>query len=154
MTGSQISLIIFTLSIIAFFFVVSFIIVSKITQKKRQIENRVEKILPKEKSILSEIRDGRQEDKPGHKRGLIRNKKFLDLIYNELTLADIKLKPEEFGVLWLVLTFLPSGLLGLFTGKMLSAVTLAAIGAALPAFIISSRKKSALLLLKYSLAMR
>lgn len=141
MTGSQISAIIFALSLSAFFFVISFIIVSKLTQKKRQIADRVEKILPKEKSVLSEVRKSRQNNQPGKKRRVMINKKFSDLLYNELTLADVKLKPEEFGILWLVLTFVPSGLVALFTGQMLSAVTLAVAGAGLPVAIVRSRKK-------------
>lgn len=141
MTGSQISAIIFALSLAAFFFVISYILVSKLTQKKRLIADRVEKILPKEKSVLSEVREDRQNNQTDKKRKLPINKKLSDLLYNELTLADINLKPEEFGVLWLVLTFVPSGLVALFTGDMLSAVTLAAAGAGLPVFLVNSRKK-------------
>lgn len=141
MTGSQISTIIFSLSLAAFFFVISFILVSKLTQKKREIADRVEKILPKEKSVLSEMKEKRRENLPEKKYGLLRSKKFLDLLYNELTLADIKLKPEEFSVIWLVLTFIPSGLVALLSGEMLSAVTLAVVGAGLPVFIVRSRKK-------------
>lgn len=141
MTGSQISAIIFSLSLAAFFFVISFILVSKLTQKKREIADRVEKILPKEKSVLSEMKEKRRENLPEKKYGLLRSKKFLDLLYNELTLADIKLKPEEFSVIWLVLTFIPSGLVALLSGEMLSAVTLAVVGAGLPVFIVRSRKK-------------
>ena len=141
MTGSQISAIIFALALAAFFFVISFILVSKLTQKKRQVAGRVEKILPKEKSVLSQVRESRQNDQPSKKRRFLINKKFSDLLYNELTLADIKLKPEEFGVLWLILTFLPSGLVGLFSGAMLSAVVLAIAGAGVPVLIVNSRKK-------------
>lgn len=141
MTGSQISAIVFSLSLAAFFFVVTFILVSKLTEKKRQIADRVEKILPKEKSVLSEMREKRLENLSEKKHGLIRNKKFLDLLYNELTLADVKLKPEEFGVIWLALTFIPSGLVALFIGEMLSAVTLAVVGAGLPVFIVRGRKR-------------
>ncbi|NLX93093.1 MAG: type II secretion system F family protein [Clostridiales bacterium] len=114
---------------------------SKLTQKKREIADRVEKILPKEKSVLSEMKEKRRENLPEKKYGLLRSKKFLDLLYNELTLADIKLKPEEFSVIWLVLTFIPSGLVALLSGEMLSAVTLAVVGAGLPVFIVRSRKK-------------
>lgn len=141
MTGSQISAIIFALALAAFFFVISFILVSKLTQKKRQIAGRVEKILPKEKSVLLEVRESRQNDQPSKKRKSTISKKLSDLLYNELTLADIKLKPEEFGVLWLALTFVPPGLVALFTGQMLSAVTLAVAGAGLPVFIVNNRKK-------------
>lgn len=139
MTGSQISAIIFAVALSAFTFIASFILISQLTAKKRLISERVTKIVPKERSILAEMRDSDPEK--GKRKALIKNKKFLDVVQNELILADITMKPEEFGVVWLFLTFGPSGLVGLFSGKMMSAITLAAIGAALPIFIVRHRKK-------------
>lgn len=141
MTGSQISAIILALVLAVFFFVMAFIVVSKLTEKKRQIADRVKKILPQEESVLLDVRKAQQENQSGEKRRLLISKKLSELLRDELTLADIKLKPEEFGVLWLVLTFLPSGLVALFSGDMLSAVTLAVAGAGVPVFIVKNRKK-------------
>ena len=40
----------------------------------------------------------------------VQRKKLMDTIFNELILADIMMKPEEFCLVWLVLTFVPAGL--------------------------------------------
>lgn len=153
MTGSQISAIIFAVALSAFSFVITYIFVAQVTAKKRQISQRVGKIVPKPKSVLAEMRDSDPEKRRGGKRkSIITNKKFLDVVYNELILADIKMKPEEFGVLWLVLAFVPSGLMGLFGGKLLSSATLAIIGAWLPLFIIGHRKKKRTLAFEIQLA--
>jgi tight adherence protein B len=153
MTGSQISVIIFSVSLSAFCFVIAFIVISKLTEKKRLISDRVTKIVPKEKSILVEMREN-DPDKQRKKRSLIKNKKFLDLVFNELNRADIKMKPEEFGVLWLVLTFVPSGLAALFIEELLSAVTLAVIGAGLPVLLSKAAKRRERSLLRCNLVTR
>ena len=50
------------------------------------------------------------------------------------------LKPEEFCLIWLILTFAPSGLAALFQLGMMPSVTLAVVGAALPIIYIKIKK--------------
>ena len=64
----------------------------------------------------------------------------MDTIFNELILADIMMKPEEFGLIWLVLTFVPAGLAALFKAGIMPSATLAALGAFLPIIFIKIKK--------------
>ena len=70
----------------------------------------------------------------------VQRKKLMDTIFNELILADIMMKPEEFCLVWLGLTFIPSGLAALFKLGLMPSVTLAAVGAFLPIIFIKIKK--------------
>lgn len=64
----------------------------------------------------------------------------MDTIFNELILADIMMKPEEFTLIWIVLTFVPAGLAALFRLGLMPSATLAAIGAFIPIIFIKIKK--------------
>ncbi|HOO25907.1 MAG TPA: type II secretion system F family protein [Clostridiales bacterium] len=114
---------------------------SKLTEKKRLVSGRIEKVAPKKKTALAQAREEERKQRKNRFFSSVRGKRFIDIVQNELILADISLKPEEFGVIWLLLASLPSGLIGLFTGQLISALTLAALGAVLPVIFLRSRKK-------------
>jgi len=141
LTGLQISSIIFSLSVGAFIFILVIVFLSKLTEKKRLVSGRIEKVAPKKKTALAQAREEERKQRKNRFFSSVRGKRFIDIVQNELILADISLKPEEFGVIWLLLASLPSGLIGLFTGQLISALTLAALGAVLPVIFLRSRKK-------------
>ena len=64
----------------------------------------------------------------------------MNTIFNELILADIMMKPEEFCIIWIVLTFVPAGLAALFQLGLMPSATLAVIGAVLPVVFIKVKK--------------
>jgi len=117
------------------------VFLSKLTEKKRLVSGRIEKVAPKKKTALAQAREEERKQRKNRFFSSVRGKRFIDIVQNELILADISLKPEEFGVIWLLLASLPSGLIGLFTGQLISALTLAALGAVLPVIFLRSRKK-------------
>lgn len=141
MTGLQISSIIFALAMGALIFILAVLLFGKLTEKKRLVSNRIEKVTPKKKTALAKAREEERKQKKNKFGSSVRGKRFIDVVQNELILADISLKPEEFGVIWLLLASLPSGLVGLFTGQLISALTLAVLGAVLPVFFLRHRKK-------------
>lgn len=141
MTGLQINSIIFALAMGALIFILAVLLLSKLTEKKRLVSNRIEKVAPKKKTALAQAREEERKQKKNSFGSSVRGKRFIDIVQNELILADISLRPEEFGVIWLLLASLPSGLVGLFTGQIISALTLALLGALLPIFFLRHRKK-------------
>lgn len=142
MSGSPISAVILAVTLSLLYFFVIFIVFSKISQGKRNISGRVSRIIPKPKSVLVEVREiNPKVKKPGKQNRRFSSVKLMNIIYDELSLAGIKMKPEEFGVLWLLLAFVPSGLAALFIGNLMPSVTLAVLGVGIPIFILRQRKK-------------
>lgn len=149
MNGLQISVLILsvTFALFSFFLLVS--VMGTLTQSKRQVEKRVDRITGKKSGLTLQI----QEKKKNRRSSLVsratngtkqsvQRKKLMDTIFNELVLADIMMKPEEFCLIWIVLTFVPSGLAALFKLGLMPSVTLAAIGAFLPIVFIKIKKGS------------
>ncbi len=147
MNGLQISIVILsvTFGLFSFFLMVS--IMGAATQNKRQVEKRVDKISSKKSGLTLQI----QEKKKSRKSSLVsramnggknsvKRKKLMDTIFNELILADIMMKPEEFSIIWIVLTFVPAGLAALFQLGLMPSVTLAVIGAVLPVIFVKIKK--------------
>ena len=142
MTGSQISAIILAFSLALLTFFVFFILAATLTAGKRSLNRRVTQIVPEESSSLAKVRESQKAVlEEGESKKSIFSINLVDVISNELSLAGVAMRPEEFGVLWLVVAFVPAGLVGLFSGQMMSAGTLAAVGAAAPIFVLNSRKK-------------
>ncbi len=147
MNGLQISIVILsvTFGLFSFFLMVS--IMGTATRDKRKVEKRIDKISSKKSGLTLQI----QEKKKNRKSSLVnramnggknsaKRKKLMETIFNELILADIMMKPEEFCLIWVILTFVPAGLAALFQLGMMPSVTLAAIGAFLPLIFIKIKK--------------
>lgn len=143
MTGLKISVIIFAVSLGLLAFILTFILVARATSNKRQISKRVDEIVPEELSAMKAAKDKNNENlsESKLKRKLI-SIKLMDVLSNELVLANIKMKPEEFAVAWLLAAFGPSGLMALFRPEsMMPPITLAIFGAVLPVIIVKQRRK-------------
>ena len=140
MNGLQISTIILAVSIALFSFFLWVSIMGTATQGRRTVEKRVNKIASKKSGLTLQIQEKKKERKSSIlKRAInsngkhsVQRKKLMDTIFNELILADIMMKPEEFTLIWIVLTFVPAGLAALFRLGLMPSATLAAIGAFIP----------------------
>ncbi|MBQ6932305.1 MAG: type II secretion system F family protein [Clostridia bacterium] len=149
MNGLQISIVIlsFAFALLGFFLCVS--ILGTATQDKRRVEKRVDKIASKKSGLTLQIQQRKKSRKTslvnramnGGKQS-VQRKKLMDTIFNELILADIMMKPEEFCLVWLSITFIPSGLAALFKLGLMPSVTLAAVGAFLPIIFIKIKKEN------------
>ena len=147
MNGLQISIVILSVSFGLFSFFLMVSIMGTVTEDKRRIEKRVNKISSKKSGLTLQI----QEKKKNRKSSLInramnggkqsvKRKKLMETIFNELILADVMMKPEEFCLIWIVMTFVPAGLAALFQLGMMPSVTLAVIGAVLPVIFVKIKK--------------
>lgn len=147
MNGLQISIVILSVSFGLFSFFLMVSIMGTATESKRRVEKRVNKISDKKSSLTLTIREKKKSRKTslinramsGGKQS-VKRKKLMETIFNELILADIMMKPEEFCIIWVVLTFVPAGLAALFQLGMMPSVTLAVIGAFLPIIFIKIKK--------------
>lgn len=149
MNGLQISIVILSVAFafLGFFLCVS--ILGGVTQDKRRVEKRVNKIASKKSGLTLQIQQRKKSRKTslvnramnGGKQS-VQRKKLMDTIFNELILADIMMKPEEFCLVWIGLTFIPSGLAALFKLGLMPSVTLAAVGAFLPIIFIKIKKEN------------
>ncbi len=145
MSALQISILLLVFSIAIFVFFLTTGVVGGATQDRRKVSERIETVKGKDESLFAGI-----NDKKERKRMSLENKaktqsqhtkKLMDAIFNELVLADIMMKPEEFCIVWLLLIFGPSSLSALFSAQLISSITLAAFGVAIPFIYISSKKK-------------
>ncbi len=148
MNGLQISTIILAVAIALFSFFLWVSIMGTATQSRRTVEKRVDKIASKKSGLTLQIQEKKKERKSSIlKRAInsdgkhsVQRKKLMDTIFNELILADIMMKPEEFTLIWIVLTFVPAGLAALFRLGIMPSATLAAIGAFIPIVFIKIKK--------------
>ncbi|MBP3697391.1 MAG: type II secretion system F family protein [Clostridia bacterium] len=147
MNGLQISIIVLSVSFGLFSFFLWLSIIGTATEGRRKVEKRMDKIASKKSGLTLQIQEKKKERKSsilkramdGSKQS-VQRKKLMDTIFNELILADIMMKPEEFCLVWLVLTFVPAGLAALFKAGLMPSATLAAVGAFLPILFIKIKK--------------
>ncbi len=148
MNGLQISIIILTVAIALFNFFLCVSIMGTATQSRRIVEKRVNKIASKKSGLTLQLQEKKKERKSsilkravdGNGKQSVQRKKLMNTIFNELILADIMMKPEEFCIIWIVLTFVPAGLAALFQLGLMPSATLAVIGAFLPVVFIKIKK--------------
>ncbi len=148
MNGLQISIVILSVSFGLFSFFLMVSVMGTVTKDRRDVEKRFNKIENKKSALSLQIREKQKKRKlsivqratdTDGKRS-VQRKKLMDTIFNELILADIMMKPEEFSMIWLILTFVPAGLAALFQAGLMPSLTLVAVGAFLPIFYIKIKK--------------
>ncbi len=148
MNGLQSSIVILSVAFGLFGFFLWVSVAGTVTQDKRKVEKRINKISDKKSGLTLQIREKKKARKSslvkravdGVGKDSVQKKKLMDTIFNELILADIMLRPEEFCLIWIVLTFVPAGLAALFQMGLMPAATLAVIGAFLPIVFIKIKK--------------
>ena len=148
MTGLQISAIILAVvfGFFNFFLVVS--IAGSATKEKRAVQGRINRLFksgkPK-KTGKSKRKESILARATGEGAGAIKrsekSRKLMDTLFDALISADIMMRPEEFALIWIVVTFVPSGLAALFGAGLLPSLTLAGLGAFLPLLFIKIKKE-------------
>lgn len=137
MSGLQISGLFLSLFTAVFMFLTALILVTKLSMQRRQVRERVSKFTEKPKSVRYIFKDSNKTKESS----AFSNMKVLDVIGNELLLANMMIKPEEFLIIWLILIFIPGGLVILFSSELIPAITLVGLGALLPPVYIKKQQK-------------
>ena len=115
MTGSIVSIIFFTVSFALLTFALAYITASTVLANKIATEKRIEE-LNKSQGDADELALVKSESKSSRrKREKKRENRAIDerigsLIYAQLQAADVKMRPEEFLLIWVLIAFVPGGL--------------------------------------------
>ncbi|MGN1329409.1 MAG: type II secretion system F family protein [Eubacterium sp.] len=146
MTGSVISIILITVSFTLLVFIVAFIIAYLTSSNKIASDKRLEELKKKE-GESDDVALVKSESKQTLRRKNRKNKnsffeKMGSALYKELQAADIKMRPEEFMTIWIIVSVVPAGLVAMFINNVTVSLALVAAGVVLPFFIIKNKQKS------------
>lgn len=146
MSGLQISAIILAVVMGLFNFFLAASIAGTATQEKRAVRKRVKAMQKKPSARIN--KEKRKESILQRAKGAVsdtsrssRQRKLMDSLFDELVGAEIMMRPEEFALVWVIVTFVPAGLAALFGAGMIPAATLAGLGAFLPILYIRIKKE-------------
>ena len=146
MNGSILSIIVMSLAFAILAFALAFIIVSAISADKIAAEKRLEELNRREGDggevalvkNESKTKRNRRERKRQHSRF---DEKVGSAIYMQLQSADIRMRPEEFLIVWLLLAFVPGAMVLVLTQKVVLSIILMVVGAILPVIYVRQKKK-------------
>ena len=142
MNGLQISPIFCVVVMMIVTFVLVITIVGKITESSRNVKRREDYIVGKKKE---EKKAENTKSQKNNKKQTLSNKgaftKLNKILAEELEKSDISKKPEDFIIIWIVVTFVPGLLFMLIFKNQLIAPMLMGIGAVAPIIYIKSKQK-------------
>ena len=146
MTGSGISIIFITVAISLLVFITAFIISSIASANKIAADKRLDE-LKKREGDVEEIALVKHESKLTKRKKRQKKssnffEKMASSLYSELQSADIKMRPEEFLTIWILLAVVPASLVVLFLQNPVVAAVLLVAGTVLPLVIIKNKQKS------------
>lgn len=146
MTGSILNIILITLSFSLLAFALAYIIAMAVSADKIAAEKRLEELNKQEGDgvdvALVKHESKRSKNKKRDKSGNNFFEKFGSVLYRELQAADVKMRPEEFITIWIVVALVPALLAAMFTGNSVLSIVLAVAGTVTPIVIIKSKQKS------------
>ena len=148
MTGSLLSIIVLSITVALLVFALTFIITSAISADKIAAEKRLEELNKHEGdgdvnvALVKNESKTRRNKKARQRQQSRFDEKVGNAIYKQLQSADIKMRPEEFLIVWILLAFVPGALVVVFTGNVLLTLILIVIGALVPVIYVRQKKKS------------
>lgn len=149
MTGSTINLILIAIAFAFLVFTIAYIIVSTILADRIAAEKRLDELNRKE-GDFSDVTLVKNESKRSKRRRqqMLQNSSVFDkiasAIYLELQSADVKMRPEEFLLIWILLAFVPGGLVMMLLNNLVVALVLVVAGIFLPIVYLKTKQKGRL----------
>lgn len=142
MTGSTISVIIITAAFALLAFVIAFILSYTFGSSKIAADKRMEEL--KKQEGYTEVALVKNKKKTRRKKenenGVF--VKFASALYSQLQSADIKMRPEEFLLIWVIVAVLPALFILLISDSLATVAIIAAvIGAMIPFAIVKIKQK-------------
>ena len=118
-------------------------IVGKITENSRNVKRREDYIVGKKKE---EKKVAKTEQQKNNKKQSVNNNKSIftkinKILAEELEKSDISRKPEDFIIIWIIITFVPGLLFILIFKNQLIAPMLMIIGAVAPILYMKNKKR-------------
>lgn len=142
MTGSTISIIIITAAFALLAFVIAFILSYTLGSSKIAADKRMEEL--KKQEGYTEVALVKNKKKTRKKRESNNGffVKMASALYSQLQSADIKMRPEEFLLIWVVIAILPPLFILLISDTLVPvAIAAAVIGAIIPFALIKIKQK-------------
>ncbi|PKM62839.1 MAG: type II secretion protein F [Firmicutes bacterium HGW-Firmicutes-21] len=122
------------------FVVLSFILTIAVSQSmlkdKMTVQKRLTSFFTKEAQKISVNPKGKK-----NRRGQKEKLKLSQAVLTELQTAGILIRVEEFATIWLIISFVPSGIVALITGNAIVSIILAIVGIMIPPMYIKKQKK-------------
>ena len=151
MNGLLISMIFLVVVMMGVTFVLVTTIVGKITENSRNVKRREDYIVGKKKEEKKVTKTETQKN--NKKQSVNKNGsafvKINKILAEELEKSDISRKPEDFIIIWIVVTFVPGLLFILIFKNQVIAPMLMIIGAIAPILYMKSKqKKSSILFMR------
>lgn len=119
----------------AFVFAVFILVASYFMREKINIARRLDEISNGQESKINIEKRRKEKTLFGNVTWFV-DGKALKKIANELSLAAIPLRAEEFIVIWCIVAMAPAGLVALFSFNIFVCLGLVAIGTAIPPFLL------------------
>ena len=143
MNGLLISMISLVVVMMGVTFVLVTTIVGKITENSRNVKIREDYIVGKKKE---EKKVAKTEQQKNNKKQSVNNNKSIftkinKILAEELEKSDISRKPEDFIIIWIIITFVPGLLFILIFKNQLIAPMLMIIGAVAPILYMKNKQK-------------
>lgn len=147
MTGLSINVttIVLTIAFALFAFVIAFLISSLVSKDKIASDKRLEELKKNEGdsenySLAKHESRAQKRKKEKKKQGGF-FEKFGSAIYVELQRSDIKMRPEEFLTIWLLVTVVPASLIVLFLQNSVVALIVLLVCLFVPLLLIKMKQK-------------
>ncbi len=148
MTGSILSVIVLSITFALLVFALTFIITSAVSADKIAAEKRLEELNKTEGDGDMDVALVKNESKTRRNRRERQrqnsrfDEKVGNAIYKQLQSADIKMRPEEFLIVWILVAFVPGALVVVFTGNIILTGILIVAGAVAPIIYVKRKQKS------------
>lgn len=147
MNGSLISTILITVAFSALAFVLAYILVSTVGKSKIDTNKRMEDFKKREGDVETVlVKSESKRTKKNRERKSSQNGLFVKVasaLYKELQAADIKMRPEEFLLIWVLVALLPSMMVLLIAPSLTKvALILVPVGGVIPFVLIKRKQKS------------
>ncbi len=146
MSGSTISILFISFAFAFLVFALAYIIASLAMSNKIAAEKRLDELKKKEGDfgelalVKSESKKTRaQRIKKQQKNKL--SEKIGSILYDELKSADIKMRPEEYAIIWILVAFLPGALCAMFTSDLTISLVLVVAGVVAPLMAVKIKQK-------------
>lgn len=147
MTGSVLNIVLIAVAFALLVFTIAYIIVSTVLADRIAAEKRLDDLNQKEGDftevalVKNESRE-RQRKRQQRLQNSSIFEKFGSALYLELQSADIKMRPEEFSLIWVLLAFVPGGLVAMLLNNIVLTAVLVIAGIVGPIFYVKTKQKS------------
>jgi len=132
--------IIFTCALV---FLITVIILRSVLKEKLIIKTRINNLISKRERLVIESKK-RKGINLTEKLSPLFKKKALKYLSNELSMAGIPLRADEFLIIWLLLTVIPAGMIFVVVKEVIVSLAVAICGAVLPMVFVKYGKSKRL----------